>query len=149
MNRDELLIECFGRANFPAPHSIYEEVDLETGAVLSHVDVYLRRVLVRAPRGIPGTIQESATTLVVAGIAQVCTDPAHRGQGFARGLVKRAHEEMATHQPVRFAALFSDYLPLYEPLGYFHPDGAPDGFLVCELGDERWPAGRVIPQGQW
>jgi GNAT superfamily N-acetyltransferase len=149
VNRDELLEECFGRSDFPAPLRVFEEVDLDTGAVLSHVDAYMRRVVVRQPRAIPGTIHEAATTLTVLGIAQVCTDPDHRGRGLARGLVRRAHEEMSARQSVKFAALYSDYLPLYEPLGYFHPEDAPPGFLVCRLGEDEWPAGRVIPQGQW
>lgn len=148
MTSEELLQACFGRSDFPPPMRTVEMVDEATGDVMSHVDVYLRRVLVRFPRS-ASPVAEAATTLTVAGIAQVCTDPDHRGKGFARALVRRAHTEMREHQPIKFAALYSDYLDLYSPLGYFHPEGAPDAFLVCELADEKWPAGRVVPQGQW
>lgn len=148
MTREELLEECFGRSDFPTPLRIVQMKDENTGDVMSNVDVYLRRVLVKFPRS-AAAIGEASTTLMVAGIAQVCTAPEHRGKGFARALVRRAHTEMKEHHPVKFAALFG-LLDVYGSSGYFHPDGAEHPhFLVCRLTDEDWPAGRVIPQGTW
>lgn len=148
MTRDELLIECFGTADFPAPLRTIEMLNEDTGAVLSHVDVYLRRVLVRFPSS-PSSIGDGSTTIVVAGIAQVCTDPDYRGRGYEMALVRRAHAEMRERRAVKFAALFG-LSDVYWAAGYFHPEGAEnEHFLVCELGDEKWPAGSVTPQGQW
>lgn len=149
MTREELLEACFGRSDFPAPLRTVELRDEETGDVWSHVDVYLRRVLIRYPSS-PAAVADGGTTLVVAGIAQVCTDPDKRGNGYALALVRRAHAEMKEHHAVKFAALYG--LPeIYERLGYFHPEGASDpNFLVCKLDeDEQWPEGRVLPQGNW
>lgn len=143
MTRDELIASCFGRTDFPPAWQIVEMLDEATGDLQSHVEVYLRRVVVRTP-GLGGT------TVTVAGIGNICTDPAYRRRGFAAALVRRAHVEIQEHQPIRFAALFSDRVDYFARLGYFHPAGASDPtFLVCELSDESWPPGRVDTRGTW
>lgn len=148
MTREELLEACFGRSDFPPPRRTVELLDEATGAVMSHVDIYLRRVIVRRPPS-PGPVSEGATTLSVAAIAQVCTDPAHRGKGYATALLRRAHSEMREHPTVQFAALFG-LVEFYSRLGYSHPAGATHPhFLVCALQDERWPDGRVDTLGEW
>jgi GNAT superfamily N-acetyltransferase len=175
MNRDELLEACFGKSDFPEPNRIFEMTD---GAdVLSHVDVYFRRVLVRLRTSAGPGISAASETITVAAIGQVCTDPDHRGRGLASALLASVHEWAASHETIRFAALFAggEQRPFYERLGYSHPDGAEDaGFLVRPLerryevpdgpdaaygGDEPppvevvetpiWPDGRVDTRGTW
>lgn len=149
MTREELLQECFSRSDFPQPVRSHQMRDELTGDVWANVDVYLRRVRIRhATRG--AVVESAATTLTVLGIAQVCTDPAHRGKGFARAMVRAAHRAAGGEsRPLKFAALFG--LPeFYGPLGYFHPEGGEHPhFLVCKLADEEWPAGRVDTLGEW
>jgi GNAT superfamily N-acetyltransferase len=143
VNRAELLLECFGPAELAPPAFVFEmnEGDEPGGPVLSHVDLYYRRVVIGSP---------TFTTLTVAAIGNVCTDPAHRGKGYARALVRRVHAHAREHPGIDYAALFSAYLGLYEPLGYRQPDPErlPD-FLVCPLTGEAWPPGRIDTRGEW
>jgi GNAT superfamily N-acetyltransferase len=135
VNRDELLELCFGRADFPPGALIFEMKNGDD--VLSHVDLYWRRIVV------------GPTTITVAAIGQVCTDPDHRGLGYASALVRRAHAAAREH-PIGYACLFSAYFGLYEKLGYRQPDpeGNPD-FLICTLTGEPWPPGRIDTRGEW
>lgn len=151
MTRDELLEACFGRSTFPPGVKVVEMLDERTGDVLSHIDVYLRQVRIRHPEDqIARGVGEAATTLTVVALAQVCTDPAHRRKGYASALVRGVHTWATDHKPVKFAALFSGVPEFYVRLGYFHPEGATrDDFLVRALTDEKWPAGRATPIGDW
>lgn len=148
MTREELLQECFGRSDFPPPLRTFSLQDETTGDVLSSVDVYRRIVRIRYPRG-RGEVSDAASTMSVAALAQVCTDPAHRGKGYASAAIRLAHVELREHKPLLFAALVGD-VGFYGRLGYFHPEGAADAnFLVFKLGDDDWPAGRVTTVGAW
>lgn len=150
MNRDELILECFGIENAKPGQEILDHS--ENGVdVLSHLDLSYKRLIVMTATEAPGVgAVDASVTLTVAAIANVCTDPARRGEGLASGLIRLAHERAATHAPVSFAALFSGYLDFYGRFGYFHPDGGPRDFLVCPLRDGAvWPAGRVRTQGSW
>jgi GNAT superfamily N-acetyltransferase len=149
VTREELLVECFGRDDFPSPMQTVEMLDERTGDVLSHLDIYMRNVRIRLPRTPRESLEDSATTLKVPSIAQVCTAPEHRGKGYARALVRRAHVELLEHRPFHFVTLCGP-LDFYAPLGYFHPAGATrDDFLVCSLRGERWPDGQVRLMGEW
>jgi GNAT superfamily N-acetyltransferase len=135
MTRDELLLACFDTVAFP-PGDVVLQV--RSGAdVLSHVDVYWRSVLV------------DAVEIPVAAIAQVSTDPAFRGLGFAGALVRAAHR-VAAERRIEWAALFSD-LDFYEKLGYVRPAVPPhENFVLCPLVPGReWPAGAIDTRGEW
>lgn len=160
MNRDELLESCFGPDLAPPrkwfamtePDDKNPEI-IHTRAV---VGLDYRRVIVRnsQPPG-PG-IAVATTTVPVAAVLYVCTDPDHRGHGYAKALVLSAHEEAASHRAAAFAVVLAppQCRSFFEQFGYFHPDDAPDGFLVCELGGREkewaeWPAGSVRTPGNW
>jgi GNAT superfamily N-acetyltransferase len=150
MNRDELLLACFGRDDLPQGARIFEELDEERRNVLSHVDLSYRRVVVRRSTAPGPGVTESSVMLSIASVANVCTDPGHRGQGYASRQIELAHEEARTHPSVRFAALFAgpDEAGFFARLGYVPVEGGPDGFMVCQLADEEWPAGRVRYEGE-
>jgi predicted N-acetyltransferase YhbS len=135
MTREQLLIECFGRADWPIG-----DVVLQVGSgddVLAHLDVYWRTV------GVGGEEVE------VAAIGQVCTDPAYRGLGLASSLVRTAHR-VAADRGLAWAALFG-IDPLYTRIGYFQPAATPSpDFLVCPLREGmEWPAGPIDTRGEW
>jgi GNAT superfamily N-acetyltransferase len=155
MNRDELLKSCFGDADLAPPKKwlVMTEPDENDPAIIhtrAVVGLDYRRVLVRDSRPPGPGVAVSTTTIPVAALLHVCTDPAYRGLGYASALVLSAHEEAGAHRSVPFAAVVApeDCRSFFERHGYFHPDGAPDGFLVCELGGRdpewaEWPAGTV------
>lgn len=163
MNRDELLEECFAGSDLPTPKKWLSmtEPDGDNPAII-HTRAVLgldyRRVIVRNSQPAGAGVGVAMTTIPVAAVLYVCTDPAHRGRGFASALVLSAHEEAASHRSTPFSVVIApdrvrDFFTR-ENLGYFHPDGAPDGFLVCELGGRdpewaEWPAGSVRAPGDW
>lgn len=142
MNRDELLTECFGTADLKAGQSILEMT--QGRDVRSHVDLSYRRVIV----SLPGQIGQE--TILVAAIANVCTDPAFRRQGFASSLVRRAHTEATEHPQIRYAALWSDDTAFFARLGYRQvaPERHP-AFLVAQLRADPWPPGPFDTKGEW
>jgi predicted N-acetyltransferase YhbS len=135
LTREELLVECFGSADFP-PGDVVLQVSSGQD-VLAHLDLYWRSV------GAGGREVE------VAAIGQVATDPAHRGLGLASALVRTAHGIAAAHG-LEWAALFG-VSSLYRRIGYFMPPEAPKPeFLVCALVDGReWPSGAIDTRGEW
>ena len=98
--------------------------------------------------------------LPVAGIAEVCVHPAHRGQGLARAILGEVHL-WARAQGFEFALLFgardiyagSGYVPIENPLRSLDYrsgewETAPVASAqVCVLGDATWPAGEVDLRG--
>ena len=158
MNRDELLVACFGRDDLPAGSKILETLEEpERRNVLAHLDLSYRPVMVWLRHEVgPGPgVQAATETLRVAAISNVCTDPAHRGKGYATRLLEDAHEEAATHATVEFAAVFAGegVRGLYERLGYETPaeallGGVPE-FMVKALREREWPAGRIDTRGEW
>lgn len=153
MTREELLTEAFGRDDFPPCHRMVEL--LEGVDVLSHVEVYMRRLVVFRPP-MPGQVAEASTTLVVAQLARLCTDPARVGEGYASAMVRRALQELSENKPLSFATALADpdderLVEFLGRFGFAHPPGTPPGFLVVRLagrGDE-WPHGRVRLFGDW
>jgi predicted N-acetyltransferase YhbS len=105
--------------------------------VLSHVALYWR------------TLGVGEAELPVAAVAQVATDPSHRGLGLATALVSASHSVARAHG-LEWAALFG-VSTLYMRLGYRHPEETtePD-LLVCPLVDgTEWPSGPVDTRGKW
>lgn len=158
MNRDELLEECFGATSedLPAPKkwlSVTEPDEANPHVVHTRALVGLdyRRVIVRDSIAPGDGMAVATTTVPVAVLFHVCVDPEHRGRGYAGALVRSAHEEAASHRSMLFCVVMTTAgcAPFFEKLGYAHPDGAPDSFLVCQLADEAWPAGSVRTPGDW
>ena len=105
-------------------------------------------------------IGTTAGDVRVAGIAEVCVHPAHRGHGWVRQLLATAHPWLAA-QGIPFAMLFgnsqvyssSGYRNVADSLRYF--DGATqtwqnksfDCAMVQPLGAQEWPAGPVDLRG--
>jgi GNAT superfamily N-acetyltransferase len=149
VTREELLVVCFGRDDFPPPMRTVVMEDERTGGVLSCLDLYLRTVRIRLPRSPRESIQDAVTTLKVPAIANLCTAPEYRGRQYERALVSRAHAELGEHHPFLFVAVCGP-VDFYGPLGYRHPAGADrEDFLVRRLRDDPWPAGRVRLVGNW
>ena len=135
MTREELLEECFGRADWP-PGDVVLQVRAGED-VLAHLDLYVRSIGVGS-REVP-----------VAAIGQVATDPAYRGLGLASGLVRAAHRA-ALARGLEWAALFG-VSSLYGRIGYRTPRDPPQpDFLVCPLVDGvEWPEGPIDTRGEW
>ena len=135
MTREELLEECFGRADWP-PGDVVLQVR-EGDDVLAHFDLYVRSIGV------------GSTEVLVAAIGQVATDPAYRDLGLASGLVRTAHR-VAIDRGLEWAALFG-VSSLYGRIGYRKPPDPPKpDFLVCPLVDGlEWPDGPIDTRGEW
>jgi predicted N-acetyltransferase YhbS len=135
VTREELLVECFGSADWP-PGDVMLQVSSGQD-VLAHLDLYWRSV------GVGGGEVE------VAAIGQVATDPAYRGLGLATALVRTAHR-IAAERGLEWAALFG-VSSLYRRIGYFMPRDAPKPeFLVCPLVEgSEWPSGAIDTRGEW
>jgi predicted N-acetyltransferase YhbS len=135
MTREELLVECFGTADFPPGDVVLQVRSAED--VLAHLDLSWRSV---------GAGDEEVE---VAAIGQVATDPAYRGLGLASALVRTAHR-VAVERGLEWAALFGSS-SLYGRIGYRMPPAAPEPeFLVCPLVDGlEWPAGPIDTRGEW
>lgn len=160
MNRDELLETCFGD-EFPLPKKWFswteeDETNPEVIHTRAVVGLDYRRVLVRNSRPPGPGVGVAMTTIPVAVLLNVCTDPEYQRRGYARALVLSAHEEAGSHRGTPFAAVYApeSARPFFLALGYFSPAGAPDGFLVCELGGRdpewaEWPEGAIRTTGDW
>lgn len=144
MNRSELFVACFGRDDF-RPCDRVVEVCCD-GHLVAHAGYYDWDLRVESQRP-SGIVVVHAR---VAAVAQVCVDPAFRGRGLARAVVRALHMVAVQHGHV-FAALWSDYERLYGPLGYDNPDPRHPSLLVAEIGHPwvPWPDGDVEPGGQW
>lgn len=136
MTRHELLLECFGRYDLKPGLRILETT--QGRDVVAHLDLSYKRVVV------------GGTTLTIAAIANLCTDPALRGRGYATTLVRRAHDEVRDHPMVKHVGVFALYDALFVRLGYrrVDPSGHPD-LLVASIGDEPWPYGIIDARGGW
>lgn len=140
MNRDELLDVCFGGAALTSGTKIFEMAESRDGAwhVLSHADLAYRRIVV------------GLSTVTVAAIGNVCTDPAHRGLGYATTQVRRAIVEARAHALIDFACVLSPEDGLFGRLGYRQVDPVrhPE-LLVLRLTSEPWPPGAIDLRGGW
>jgi GNAT superfamily N-acetyltransferase len=160
VNRDELLELCFGRPvdDLPRPEKylVQQEFDDENPQIVhvrALVGIAYRSVLVRASSAPGAGIGVAATVVRVGAVMNVCTDPDHRGKGYATALLRSAHEEITSHRTLSFAALFADpaLAGFFErpEFGYQHPELAPERFYVAALTDEQWPSASVDTRGSW
>ena len=142
-----LLARCFrtdfgGRSFFQTRHG-WRHVLRHDGRIIAHLAVQLR------------VVRLSEDLLTVAGIADVATDPNHRGQGHAATLLQAALAA-ARQSPASHALLFgtaglypaAGFRPVANPLTYLDLTGArtgqlhrgrPEDHLQClDLGGETW-----------
>lgn len=136
MTRDELLAACFGRSDLKPGQKMFRMEEGE--AVISIVDLSYKRVVI------------GQTTVTVATITNVCTDPDRRGKGYASALLRSAHNEVRAHPMVVWVAALAEDARFFARNGYRHvdPDGHPE-LLVFYVGGEPWPAGAIDLQGGW
>ncbi|MFN3994193.1 MAG: GNAT family N-acetyltransferase [Tabrizicola flagellatus] len=157
-NEDDLAIaallkRCFrtdfgGRSFFQTRHS-WRHLRRHGGRIIAHLAVQLRAV----------RLGEELVT--IAGIADVATDPAHRGQGHAAALLQAALAT-ARGSPARHVLLFgtarlypaAGFRPVGNLLTYLDMTGASTGALfrdkaeahlqVLDLGQEPWDEARPL-----
>lgn len=123
-----LLARCFttdfgGRSYFQTRQS-WRHVIRRDDAIIAHLAVQLRAVRL------------GDDLLTIAGIADVATDPDHRGQGHAAGLLAAA-VEVARRSPAEFVLLFgtaqlyaaAGFRPIANPMTYLDLTGARTGLL--------------------
>ncbi len=142
-----LLARCFttdfGGRSFFSHHHHLRLVIREGGAIISHMALVLRSIDLNGQR------------VSAAGLAEVATDPDHRGQGHAATLL-RAAIEAAKSSPAVFLLLFGQ-AALYGAAGFravpnlvtqldLQP-GATAGLMVLALQDMSWPAGVLDLRG--
>jgi GNAT superfamily N-acetyltransferase len=150
VNRDELLGECFGTADLPWPAKWLSLTAPDEGdAYITHVRAVVgldyRRCLVRQIRPTGPGVSDVTSTLPVAVLCHVCTDPAYRGMGYAKALIESALEEAASHRTVSYAAVVAtDTAAFFERFGFRAPMASVHGLLVRPLGDDD-----VMLSGAW
>ena len=129
----------------PYPHRWIIEDD--HGAFIAHVGVHDK------------TIAAGGRTYRIAGIAEVCVHPDHRGQGHVRRMLRHIHRWLARRGFV-FAVLFGAP-KVYASSGYagvdnlFHDEMDPDGrphrkkiaAMAIPLSKTPWPRSRVLLPG--
>lgn len=105
------------------------------------------------------TVSTAGKTYRIAGIAEVCVHPDHRGQGHVRRMLRHIHRWLARRGFV-FAVLFGDP-KVYASSGYagvdnlFHDEPDPGGqtrrrqiaAMAIPLSKTPWPRGRVFLPG--
>ena len=114
----------------------------ETGAFIAHVGAHEK------------TVRAAGKTYRIAGIAEVCVHPDHRGQGLVRTMLRQAHRGLA-RRGFDFAVLFGDP-KVYASSGYacvgnlFHDENIAGRIrrknvaaMVHPLGKTPWPRGRA------
>lgn len=141
-----LLARCFatdfgGRSFFQTRHS-WRHV-IRQGGISAHLAVQLRAVRL------------GEHLITIAGIADVATDPGHRGKGRAATLLQAAIAA-ARQSPAQHVLLFgtarlypaAGFRPISNPLTYLDLTGARTGSLhrdrseqhlqVLDIGSQRW-----------
>jgi predicted N-acetyltransferase YhbS len=157
-NRDEadiarLLARCFstdfgGRSYFLTRHS-WRHVVRRDDAIIAHLAVQLRAVRL------------GDDLLTIAGIAEVATDPNHRGEGHAASLLQAAIG-VVRQSTAEFVLLFgtanlypaAGFRPIANPMTYLDLTGARTGSLrvakvkvhlqVLALTDRTWHDGKPL-----
>jgi predicted N-acetyltransferase YhbS len=142
-----LLARCFttdfgGRSYFQTRQS-WRHVVRQDDAIVAHLAVQLRAVRL------------GDDLLTIAGIADVATDPDHRGQGHAAGLLQSA-VEVSRRSPADFVLLFgtaklyaaAGFRPIVNPMTYLdltgartrtlHRTEANEHLQVLALTDRTW-----------
>lgn len=130
-----LLARCFdtdfgGRSFFIQPHHL--RLVIRQGPIIAHMALLLRRV------------QLGDLSITIAGLAEVATDAAHRGQGLAAQLLQAAIDE-AKASSASYLLLFGT-AKLYSVAGFrYVPNKIPDlsstksTLMVLPLRDIPWP----------
>lgn len=144
-----LLARCFrtdfgGRSFFQTRHS-WRHVLRHDRQIIAHLAVQLRAVRL------------GGDLVTIAGIADVATDPGHRGKGHAATLLQAALTT-ARYSPARHVLLFgtaalypaAGFRPASNPLTYLdltgattgslHRDRSEDHLQVLDLGPQVWDA---------
>jgi predicted N-acetyltransferase YhbS len=142
-----LLARCFatdfgGRSFFQTRHT-WRHVIRHGGQIIAHLAVQLRAARL------------GADLLSIAGIADVATDPAHRGKGHAATLLQAALQT-ARQSPAQHVLLFgtaglypaAGFKPIRNPLTYvdltnartgaLHREAREDHLQVLGLTDKPW-----------
>ena len=142
-----LLARCFetdfGGRSFFSHHHHLRLVLRDGGMIISHVALMLRSVSIGGLR------------VTVAGLAEVATDPSHRGQGHAATLLRAAIDAAAV-SPAAFLVLFgraglygaAGFLTVTNPVTQLDlQPGAASGLMVLALRGVPWPAGVLDLRG--
>jgi predicted N-acetyltransferase YhbS len=147
----DLLSRCFdtdfgGRTAFRQRHHL--RFIVRDQAIVGHLACTFR------------DIRQGSRLIPVIGLAEVATDPNHRGKGIASALLDAAIAE-GRLGPARFALLFGDapiyarsgFQPVRNMMRYVEMDGAVtgevrkeavEGLMVLPLRDRPWDAGTMI-----
>lgn len=147
----DLLARCFttdfgGRSFFTHHH--HQRLIIRGDGIIGHMALMLRSVLL------------GGRQVTVAGLAEVATDPAHRGQGIAAALLLVAIEE-AKASPAEYLLLFgvarvyaaAGFRTVSNPLTQCDVDGTRlvtvgnDNLMVLPLRGTPWPEGMVDLRG--
>lgn len=143
MTRDELVHACFPtawKAMLPGDFPLQVTVGAD---VVANVDVYWR------------TIHVGGLPVKAAGIGNVCTLEAARGQGLASALIRYAHL-VAVRAGAEWAGLFADSPAFYSRFGYYSvPDARlslpdfepPFHFMLAPLVSGQFLMGVPIETG--
>ena len=146
-----LLARCFatdfgGRSFFAQHHHL--RLIIRGDGIIGHMALVLR------------SVQLGASRVTIAGLAEVATDPAHRGQGIAAGLLQAAIEA-AKASPAEYLLLFgvakvysaAGFRTASNPLTHIEVDGTrvvtggDDDLMVLPLRGTPWPEGLVDLRG--
>lgn len=151
----DLLARCFttdfGGRSFFSQHHHLRLVIRDGGAIISHMALVLRSVDLNGQR------------VTVAGLAEVATDPAHRGKGHAATLLRSAMDAAAA-SPAVYLLLFgtarlyaaAGFRTVCNPMAQVVTKGTrvgrvvsdgDDNLMVLPLRDRDWPAGLLDLRG--
>lgn len=150
-----LLVACFTGTPIFRERRFYHEVPAhrwlirgQNGEVVAHVAAHEKRVFA------------GGEAIPIGGIAEVCVDPAYRGQGYVRGLLEEAHSLLRA-KGMPFSVLFGESR-IYSSSGYvtvknlyrdFPEESggvvrrATDWAMVLPLAGGIWPEGEVYLPG--
>ena len=136
-----------GRSYYQQRHHV-RLVVREAGVIIGHMAVSLR------------AIRMGDALVQVAGLAEVASNPAHRGKGIASILMKAAIDEVR-QSPAVFFILFGNQ-PLYAGAGFVEKqnvlryssfidvrtgdamDGIKDGLMVMQMTDLEWDDDEIV-----
>lgn len=146
-----LLARCFttdfgGRSFFCHHHHL--RLIIRDQGIIGHMALVLRSVML------------DGRQVTVAGLAEVATDPAHRGQGIAASLLRVAIDE-ARASPAEFLLLFgvakvyaaAGFQTVSNPLAHVDVQGrrvvthGDDNLMVLPLRGQVWPDGLIDLRG--
>jgi predicted N-acetyltransferase YhbS len=118
----------FGGRSFFTHHHHLRLLVRNEGGIIGHMALVLRSVDLGAQR------------VTIAGLAEVATDPAHRGKGIAAALLKAAIEE-ARVSPASFLLLFGE-AKVYHAAGFGSVSNR-----IAHIVMKGGRAGRVVTDG--